>query len=979
MKNSLFNANILSPKVRKQIAFYVLVTTLLASMLSSSLYPATGKILSIQQPKKKTVSTKSVKGSSSTNSAAKTVSEGGADTQPDSNNPSGAKPGATPAATPQNIPAEQFEITPSLQISRGTDTTLSIENKGCKDKFVATDKVITSDLKKLEENGIKLTPEQVGQTDCVFKVKVTVAPTAPSKVDINLALQGNKETKITLTITKEEPLPPRPIPPGLTPQVDVMWRVVPQKIVKDNFGTHVGKLFYCLEVIIGNNSGYDLQIAAVGFEVGPLGDATKSMAELLKKSYKETDTTGEILVDAAQAKAKAATDEAIAAREKGLRDLKAEALALETSHNLKPTDKEMDEACAKNSDCINLEKKAAEARSRATISRKESEIKNQAADEVSKAQRFTAEALITRRNELAEKSKAIYQNSIPTSAYRMTRGSLEHGQFWSVRNLTINSLRAFGPFLTGFTPYFHVLNHQKNYAEAINIISNPLEKGFELVVPDETISQLQRLDEQILRDGMIIQNNRQVITHTFMPKDNLGLKGDMRDDPLMVTLALGKLTIIGNQIQYLNRVSVTSGPSGEVTPPPVVSAYDDEFPLGADQMMTITGTNLGNAKLKSDDPQNIDVTIDTNTDTSLTAHIVVKDTASLGSHTLNLTTPSRTAPLNITITQPLPQVDKASYEALKDAQGNDVTLKSLPEKETPYPKVKLTGRFLQGAKLTAVGDNPLIAKDIEVASDGKSLTMTLVVPTGTKASDNYRFQVHNEKNQTKDEAHQIVIKVATRGKPQIGSGTASDTTPVQIRYGEDGSASPPTENPDKDVDVPIIIDGDKLNDTSIQPPAIAEGSDVKFGVTITSQTPKRIKAVIKVPKQARAKDEGYTFQLVDADKNSTPFTFKLGKQPQVSINQPAPLKVKEGQSAPLILTGEHLESADIVKDSVTVDGNANNLWSVKKDTDLSKSDGGKLTLNVKAPTPFASAVKLSFKVSNLRTNATVTVDVTPDK
>ncbi len=754
-----------------------------------------------------------------------------------------------------------------------------------------------------------------------------------------------------------------------------MWRVVPQKIVKDNFGTHVGKLFYCLEVIIGNNSGYDLQVAAVGFDVGPLGDATKSMAELLKKSYQETDAIGEVLLNAAQAKAKAATDTAMAAHEKGLRDLKAEALVLKSSDTLQPTEKEMDEACAKDADCIKLEKRFAEARNRAIISGREAESINQEADEVSKAQRFTAAALLARRNELAAKSKTIYQNNIPTSAYRMTRGSLEHGQFWSVRNLGINGLRAFGPFLTGFTPYFRALNRQKNYSEAINIISNPLEKGFELVVPDETISQLQRLDEQILRDGLIIQNNRQMITHTFMPKDNLGLDKKMRDDPLMVTLALGSLTIIGNQIEYRNRISVTSGNTGEVIPPPVVSAYDKEFPLGTDvqQVITITGTNLADAMLKSDDPQNIIVTKDTNTNTSLTAHLEVKDTTSLGSHTLNLTTPRSTAPLNITITQPLPQVDAASYKTLKNSEDKDVTLLSLPEKETPYLKVKLTGRFLQGAKLTAVGDNPLTVKDIEVTPDGRSLTMTLVVPTGTKASNNYRFQLHNEKNQTKDEAHQIVIKVTPRSVPQIGSGNASDATSGQIRYGEDGSASPPTENPDKDVDVPIIIDGDRLNDTKIQPPAVSDGSDVKFGATITSQTPKKIKAVIKVPKQARAKDKDYVFQLVDADNNTASFVFKLNKQQQISIDQPAPFKVKEGSSVPLVLTGKNLEGASVVDGSVTKD------WSVTKDSDATKSDSKKLILIVKAPTPFTTAAPLTFKMKNLNTDVTITVEVTPDK
>ncbi len=56
------------------------------------------------------------------------------------------------------------------------------------------------------------------------------------------------------------------IPPGLVPQVDVLWTVMSKKIATDVFGNRVGKRFYCIEVKIGNNSGHALQIAGIGFE-----------------------------------------------------------------------------------------------------------------------------------------------------------------------------------------------------------------------------------------------------------------------------------------------------------------------------------------------------------------------------------------------------------------------------------------------------------------------------------------------------------------------------------------------------------------------------------------------------------------------------------------------------------------------------------------------------------------------------------------
>ena len=58
-----------------------------------------------------------------------------------------------------------------------------------------------------------------------------------------------------------------PIPPGLKPQVDIAWGVLPRRISADNFGARITKLYYPIEVVIGNNSGYDLQIASVQFQL----------------------------------------------------------------------------------------------------------------------------------------------------------------------------------------------------------------------------------------------------------------------------------------------------------------------------------------------------------------------------------------------------------------------------------------------------------------------------------------------------------------------------------------------------------------------------------------------------------------------------------------------------------------------------------------------------------------------------------------
>jgi hypothetical protein len=672
----------------------------------------------------------------------------------------------------------------------------------------------------------------------------------------------------------------------------------------------VGKLFYCIEVIIGNNSGYDLQIAAVGFQVGPLGDATKSMAELLRKSYQETDESSRVLLDAARANARAATTLAIAAREEGLRDLKAEWLASKTSKGPTPTLEEKAAACGQDAECAYLTRKAADARSRAVISAREAELNNQAADAVSKAQRFSAQALVARRDELAEKSRAIYQTSIPSSSYRMTRGALEHGQFWSVRNLTINSLRAFGPFLTGFTPYFRNINHQKNYSEAINIISNPLEKGFEMVVPDETVPQLQRLDEQILRDGLIIQNNRQVVTHTFMPKDNLGLDKKMRDDPLMVTLALGKMTIIGDQIQFLNRVTVTSGPSGEVKPPPTVNPKATEtFLQEEERAVTFTGTNLDDADVFSDSPDTVKVTKTTNTTGSVTVKIRASKDATPGRHDLILRTPSGspvTIPINIE--RPAPKIEEGNKK-VSESKGKPIKV-SLTE-DFDY-EITVNGEYLQGATLMPLelnGKKLLVATQPDATqTNGTSFTATIRIPKETPPGI-YEFEVRNDRPANKDKPAKFQVEVAAQGTPKI--------EPNLQTILKDSSGKSINANPSKTQDVTIAIKGDNLNGAKV---SIPTGSNAIGKLEIISSdkvntNAKELAATIKVkPEATPTNGQPVEYDLqVETSSGTFPFKFQLKPQPAATISAPIqPLVAKVGQPISVVIAGTNLAGGKIV-------------------------------------------------------------------
>jgi hypothetical protein len=275
----------------------------------------------------------------------------------------------------------------------------------------------------------------------------------PNLIPIIVTFSGTpKVTGVVNVRLEDTPLARGPIPPGIEPQVDIMWAVMPQNVTHDNFGSKIKKQYYGIEVVIGNDSGYDLELASVGFDLGAA----------------ERPPTG------------------------------------------------------------------------------------------------------------------LSSTRIPTSGYRVARASLQRRQQLSLRNMTLNILKALGPVLTGFTPFFHNVNHTNNFVEGINILSSPVEKGFELVWPDLTLGQLANLEDQSLRDNAItrtvVKNNTQVRFVVFVPKNLINYSKEdkwWRDHPLEVMKRLGRMILVGDQVEHINRVRVVSSAetgaafsiSGRVTDP----------------------------------------------------------------------------------------------------------------------------------------------------------------------------------------------------------------------------------------------------------------------------------------------------------------------------------------------------------------------------------------------------------------------------
>lgn len=117
-------------------------------------------------------------------------------------------------------------------------------------------------------SGIKVTG--TATTDCRLTATLSIAPDASlGIVKLWLTKAGDDKKPILqdvldFTVTG---ITAGPIPPGLNNkgQVDVMWSVLPDRVVHDNFGARVATEYFCIDAVIGNDSGYDLQIASIGF------------------------------------------------------------------------------------------------------------------------------------------------------------------------------------------------------------------------------------------------------------------------------------------------------------------------------------------------------------------------------------------------------------------------------------------------------------------------------------------------------------------------------------------------------------------------------------------------------------------------------------------------------------------------------------------------------------------------------------------
>ena len=173
------------------------------------------------------------------------------------------------------LAARQYEAFPATA-ARGEEIEVSLTSEGCETES-------RRDLKDMQldaPEGLGIKVSTVFAEDCLLVGKITVTKSArvaniklwvrpeprclvkDSDGETNKEASCGKPGYADFSITA---ITPQPVPPGLDAEVEVMWKVLPRKVVRDNFGSRVSKRYYGLEVVVGNNSGFDLQLAAVGF------------------------------------------------------------------------------------------------------------------------------------------------------------------------------------------------------------------------------------------------------------------------------------------------------------------------------------------------------------------------------------------------------------------------------------------------------------------------------------------------------------------------------------------------------------------------------------------------------------------------------------------------------------------------------------------------------------------------------------------
>jgi hypothetical protein len=158
------------------------------------------------------------------------------------------------------VSAADFKLSPAV-VQRGETTTITLNAVGCPGTGVIFDK----NSIEISGSGIVLAAETARVTDCSVAIQAQITTTAAiGKRDV-LIYDKDHNTRLAALEIEVADILAGPIPPGLKPQVDVMYNILSENGCSDQLGNRIARFYYCVEVTLGNNSGYALLLAGVGF------------------------------------------------------------------------------------------------------------------------------------------------------------------------------------------------------------------------------------------------------------------------------------------------------------------------------------------------------------------------------------------------------------------------------------------------------------------------------------------------------------------------------------------------------------------------------------------------------------------------------------------------------------------------------------------------------------------------------------------
>jgi hypothetical protein len=174
--------------------------------------------------------------------------------------------------------ANDYKLSPAV-VQRGESTTITLNAVSCPGTVVKFDK----NSIEISGSGITLAAETARITNCSLAIQAQIATTAAiGKRDVLIYDEGHQTRLAALEIEVADILA-GPIPPGLKPQVDVMYNILSETGCSDQLGDRIARHYYCVEVTLGNNSGYALLLAGVGFlRTMPIPSFRESSASYLQ-------------------------------------------------------------------------------------------------------------------------------------------------------------------------------------------------------------------------------------------------------------------------------------------------------------------------------------------------------------------------------------------------------------------------------------------------------------------------------------------------------------------------------------------------------------------------------------------------------------------------------------------------------------------------------------------------------------------------